>query len=143
MEGDSRGDRGWEPRRAFEGLVEALEQLDLQEMESVACSWHQVPRHQREAAWAAVRGFRRATASDDSLDAAFSARRAASRAARLAGAHDWAFSSAACDAGLALASAYELEDRYFLPLVTPMARALPWLLERSANPRDGAHARVA
>jgi hypothetical protein len=143
MEGDVRGEGGAAPRPAFEELLDALQSLSLRQMDSVAASWHQVPRHQREAAWAVVRGFCRATASDDSLDAAFTARRAASRAARLAGARDWAFASAACDAGLALASPYELEDRSHVPLVTPMARALPWLLERSPESRDGRHARVA
>jgi hypothetical protein len=130
-------------RPAFEELLDAVEALSLRQMDSVAASWYEVPRHEREAAWAVVRRFCRATASDDALDAAFRARRAANRAARLAGAHDWSFCSAAWDAGLALASAYELEDRHFTPLVTPMARALPWLLERLQEPPGGTGARVA
>jgi hypothetical protein len=101
-----------------------------------------VPRSEREAAWSVVRRSCRATASDDALDFAFRVRLVATRAGRLAGAHDWSFSSAAWDAGLAVASAHELEDRHFLALVAPMARALPWLLERTAESGDGTRPRV-
>jgi hypothetical protein len=136
MEGDGGAESGDRARAASERLIEAVEGLSLRQMDSVAESWHRVPRHEREAAWAVVRRFCRATAGDDSLDFAFRVRRIANRAGRLAGAHDWAFSSAAWDAGLAVAGAYELEDRHFLALVAPMARALPWLLERAPDSED-------
>jgi hypothetical protein len=130
-------------RPGFERLLDALEVMNLIEVDAVAAAWHQVRRYEREAAWTAVRRLCRATASDDALDAAFRARRAASQMARLAGAHDPGFQGAAWDAGLALASPYELDDRYHLPLVTPMARALPWLLRDSEMPPGRGRARAA
>jgi hypothetical protein len=143
MEGDGLAESSRRARPASERLIEAVEALNLRQMDSVAESWHRVPRSEREGAWAVVRRNCRATAGDDSLDFAFRVRRAANRAGRLAGAHDWGFSSAAWDAGLALAGGYELEDRHFLALVAPMARALPWLLERAADSGEGARSRTA
>jgi hypothetical protein len=142
MEGDGCAVSGDRMRSASERLIDAVEGLNLQQMDSVAESWHRMPRWEREAAWTVVRRSCRATASDEPLDFAFRVRRAANRASRLAGAHDWAFSSAAWDAGLALASAYDLKDRHFLPLVTPMAQALPWLLERAADSEERAPTRL-
>jgi hypothetical protein len=118
----------------YERLLDAVTSMTLGQIDAVAAAWHQVPRYEREAAWTVVRRFCRATASDESLDCALRARRAAIRSARLAGAHDWGFPSAAWDAGLALASAYDLDRRYYRPLVGPMARALPWLLDPRPAP---------
>jgi hypothetical protein len=114
---------------AIERLFRGLEGLTTAEMEEVSAAWHDVPRHRREAAWAAVRSLWRRTASDESLDYAFHARRAASRVVRLAGSRDSAFPAAACEAALAVAVADQLAERNYQPLVHPMAQALPWLLE--------------
>jgi hypothetical protein len=141
MKGGGCAESGDRMRPASERLVEAVEALSLRQMDAVAELWRRVPRYEREAAWSVVRRSCRATASDDSLDFAFRVRRAATRAGRLAGAHDWSFSSAAWDAGLAVASAHQLEDRHFQALVAPMARALPWLLERGARSKDTPRAR--
>jgi hypothetical protein len=113
---------------AIDRLLRALDALTATQMEKVAAAWYEVPRHRREAAWATVRGLWRRTASDDSLDCAFRARRAAARLARLAGSHDSAFSAAACEAALALSVSDQLRERHYRPLVQPMAQALPWLL---------------
>jgi len=114
---------------AIECLFQGLECLTNAQMKEVSAAWYEVPRHRRDAAWTAVRRLWRRTASDESLDCAFHARRAATRVARLAGSHESAFPDAACEAALALAVADQLGERYYEPLVHPMAQALPWLLE--------------
>jgi hypothetical protein len=114
---------------AIEWLFQGLECLTNAQMKEVAAAWYEVPRHRRDAAWTAVRSLWRRTASDESLDCAFHARRAATRVARLAGSQDTAFRDAACEAALALAVADQLGERHYEPLVHPMAQVLPWLLE--------------
>lgn len=122
-------------RTSIERFFRALEALTAQQMEAVAGTWRQLPRQRRDAAWAAIRRFWRSGAGDDSLDQAFRARGAASELARLAGIHDWAFPAAALDAALAVAEADKLSERYYRPLVQPMAQALPWILDRAVGGR--------
>lgn len=120
-------------RTGIERLLTALRALTAQQMEVVASAWRQLPRQRREAAWAAIRRFWRSGAGDDSLDYAFRARGIASEVARLAGIHDWAFPAAALDAALAVSVADKLGERYYRPLVQPMALALPWILDGASN----------
>jgi hypothetical protein len=136
--GVERGSREVDQRNRARGdcerLLRELDRLTVVQVRRVAAAWHRMPRHRRERACAAARRVWRATASDEPLDRAYTARRAAARAARRLGVHEPTLSTAACDATLAVASAGRLGEGDYQALVTPLAFALPWLLDRPASP---------
>jgi hypothetical protein len=121
-------DEGDRARQDCERLLRDLDGLTLVQVRRIAAAWHRMPRHGRDRARAAARRVWRAIASDEPLDRACTARRAAARAARRLGVKEPTLAAAACEATLAVASAGRLAGGDYQALVAPLALALPWLL---------------
>ena len=130
-------DEGDRARRDCERLLRDLDGLNVTQVRRVAAAWHRMPRHRRDRAWAAARRVWRAIASDEPLDRAYTARRAAARTARRLGVKEPTLQAAACEATLAVASAGRLEGGDYQALVAPLALALPWLLGPPPGASEG------